>query len=451
METFIEPSSWRRPRGYRRVASALVGAALLSAGLATGAAATPQTGSPATESPGAGAAVAQAPAGLKPINQRALQALVRKTARELHVPGAVVRLRTPQGEFTATYGTTRLGSRIRPQPYTHFRIASITKTMTSAVILQLAQEGKLRLGDPVSKYVAGVPNGDNITLALLLKMRSGLFDYTSAPEMAPFFDNEPTKVWTPQELLAISFARPPNFPPGTDYEYSNTNYALLGLIIEKVDGRPLATAMQKRLFGPLGLKNTVLPPSTSNRIPKPFARGYLYGSASAVTTGIPDPPYTPEFQAAVEAGTVQPKDYTGVNHSFAAAAGGAISTADDLDTWIRALVRGRVLNARYQRIWRNSLQPTGAGGLEYGYGVDRLRWGPNALYLHGGETVGYNSEASYDPANKLTLVVWTNLTISPFDGLTANQLMLNVLDRAYKLSPLAPGAIAPQPVDPGID
>ena len=79
-----------------------------------------------------------------------------------------------------------------------------------------------------------------------------------------------------------------------------------------------------------------------------------------MTTGIPDPPYTPEFQAAVEAGTVQPKDYTGVNHSFATAAGGAISTADDLDTWIRALVRGRVLNARYQRMWRNSLQPTGA-------------------------------------------------------------------------------------------
>jgi D-alanyl-D-alanine carboxypeptidase len=170
-----------------------------------------------------------------------------------------------------------------------------------------------------------------------------------------------------------------------------------------------------------------------------------------VTTGIPDPPYTPEFQAAVEAGTVQPKDYTGVNHSFATAAGGAISTADDLDTWIRALVRGRVLNARYQRMWRNSLQPTGAGGLEYGYGIDRFRWGPNALYLHGGETVGFNSEASYDPANKLTLVVWTNLTISPFDGLTANRLMLNVLDRTYKLSPLAPGAVPPRPFDPGID
>src|SRR5437763_3143516 len=221
--------------------------------------------------------------------------------------------------------------------------------MTSAMILQLAQEGKLRLSDPVSKYVAGVPNGDQITIARLLKMRSGLVDYIGA--LTPFLDNDPTKVWTPQQLLAFSFARPPNFPPGTDYEYSNTNYELLGLIVQKVGGRPLARAMQKRLFGPLGLKDTVLPPSTSNRIPKPFARGYLYGSSSAVTTGIPNPPYTPEFQAAVKAGTVRPKDYTGLNHSFAPAAGGAISTADDLATWIRALVGGRVLNRRYQRLW----------------------------------------------------------------------------------------------------
>ena len=444
MVTFIGPSSWRRPRGYRRVASALVGTALVSAGLATGAVARPQTGSPATESPGAGAAVAETPAGLRPINQRALQAIVRTSGRELHVPGALVLLRTPQGEFTAAYGTTRLGSRIRPKPFTHFRIASITKTMTSAVILQLAQEGKLRLSDPVSKYVAGVPNGKQITIAMLLKMRSGLFDYISSPEMAPFFDNDPTKVWTPQEVLAISFAHPPDFAPGTDYEYSNTNYALLGLIVQKVDRRPLATAMQKRLFGPLGLKHTMLPPSTSNRIPKPFAHGYLYGSSSAVTTGIPDPPYTPQLQAAIKAGTVQPKDYTGVNHSFATAAGSAISTADDLATWIRTLVGGRVLNHRYQRLWRARPLPTGQGGLDYGFGINRLRWGPNALYLHGGETVGYNSEAAYDPTNKLTLVVWTNLTISPFDGPTANRLMLNVLDRAYKLSPLAPGALAPQ-------
>ena len=146
-----------------------------------------------------------------------------------------------------------LGATTPPRADTHFRIASNTKTMTAAVIVQLAQEGKLSLGDPVSKYVPGVPNGDNITIAELLEMRSGLYNYTDAPELSASIDRDPTKVWTPDELLAIAFARPANSPPGTAYEYNNTNYALLGLVAEKVDGRPLATAMQDRLFAPLGM------------------------------------------------------------------------------------------------------------------------------------------------------------------------------------------------------
>ena len=126
-----------------------------------------------------------------------------------------------------------------------------------------------------------------------------------------------------------------------------------------------------------------------------------------------------------------------MNHSFATAAGGVISTADELDIWMRALVGGRVLDAKYQRIWRDSLKPAD-NGLDYGYGINRLSWKHNSFYLQGGETVGYNSEAGHDPVNKLTLVLWTNLTVSPTDKLTANILMLKVLDRIYKQSPLDP-------------
>ena len=134
---------------------------------------------------------------LKPIDQAALQTMVDTTAKELLIPGAVVLLRTPQGEFTVTYGTTLLGATSPPRADTHFRIASNTKTMTAAVIVQLAQEGKLSLDDPVSKYVPGVPNGDKITIAELLKMRSGLYSYTDAPEFSAILDRDPTKVWTP--------------------------------------------------------------------------------------------------------------------------------------------------------------------------------------------------------------------------------------------------------------
>ena len=182
---------------------------------------------------------------LKPISQSALQSMLDTTARELLIPGAVVLLRTPQGEFTATYGTTQLGTKIPPTTDTYFRIASNTKTMTAAVIVQLAQEGKLKFSDPVSKYVAGVPNDGNITIAELLDMRSGLYNYTNAPEFAASLDRDMKNAWTPAQLLAEAFARKPNFAPGAEYEYCNTNYILLGLIVEKVEGKTLAQAMRR--------------------------------------------------------------------------------------------------------------------------------------------------------------------------------------------------------------
>src|SRR6266403_3287099 len=142
---------------------------------------------------------------LKPIEQAALQTMVDRTAKELLIPGAVVLLRTPQGEFTVTYGTTLLGATTPPRADTHFRIASNNKTMTAAVIVLLAQEGKLSLDDPVSKYVPGVPNGDNITITELLNMRSGLYTYDDDPEFWSVLERDPTKVWSPAEVLAIAF------------------------------------------------------------------------------------------------------------------------------------------------------------------------------------------------------------------------------------------------------
>src|SRR5207245_9110436 len=121
------------------------------------------------------------PSALKPIDQAALQTLVDTAIKELLIPGAVVLLCTPQGDFTVTYGTTLLGATTPPRSDTHFRIASNTKTMTAAIIVLLAREGRLSFDDPVSKYVPGVPNGDKITIAELLKMRSGLYNYTNDP------------------------------------------------------------------------------------------------------------------------------------------------------------------------------------------------------------------------------------------------------------------------------
>jgi CubicO group peptidase (beta-lactamase class C family) len=128
-------------------------------------------------------AIGASATALKPFDPAALQNTVEATAKELMVPGAMVLLQTPQGDFAFGYGSTELGSTTPPRGDTYFRAASNTKTMTAAVIVLLVQEGKLRFDDPVSRYIQGVPNGDNITISELLKMRSGLPSYTEAPEL----------------------------------------------------------------------------------------------------------------------------------------------------------------------------------------------------------------------------------------------------------------------------
>ena len=371
----------------------------------------------------------------KPIDRAALQNTVDTTAKELMVPGAMVLLRTPQGEFIVSHGTTELGGAVPPRAGTHFRIASNTKTMTSAVIMLLAQDGKIALNDPVSKYVSGVPDGENITIAELLRMRSGLYNYTDAPDLAAGLDRDPTKAWTPAEVLTIAFKHPPLFPPGKTYNYCNTNYALLGLIAEKIEHKPVARIFQTRLFGPLGIRDTLLPAGTSATLPEPYAHGYLYGGSSYA---LADMPYPAELRAAARAGTLKPSDDTNQNPSYAAAAGGVISTADDLATWIRALVGGKVLNADSQRRWSESLEPEDPGkpdGQKYGYGITQISFGSNKLYFHGGEMPGYNSFIGYDRTNDITLIIWTNLTISLDGRPTANTIMLKVLNQIYAASP----------------
>ena len=394
-----------------------------------------------TVSPTTTTATSAAPqaSALKPIDPKAFQAVVDAAAKKLMVPGAMVLLRTPQGNFNAAVGTTELGAQTPPAANTHFRIASNTKTMTAALIVLLAEDGKLKFSDPVSSYVPNVPNGENITVAQLLKMRSGLFGYTADPALAAVMDADPEKAWTPQEVLDIAFRHPPQFAPDASYEYSNTNYALLGLVAEKVGGGPLVEQFQDRLFRPVGLEQTSLPAADDTSMPAPYSHGYMYGGSFYA---LADDPYPAEMQTAAQAGTLQPIDYTHQNSSYATAAGGAISTAEDLATWTQALVSGKVFNADFHQQWLTSLQaedPDAPDGQKYGYGISYQRFGPNAaMYYHGGELPGFNSFMGYDPDNDVALVIWTNLTLSP-DGKTTAQAMLpTVLDEIYAGLSLAP-------------
>ena len=416
------------------------GLAMCTVTLIVGCSATTEPSNSASSSPTTTVTSAARPSALNTIDPKSFRDVVAAKVQELMVPGAMVLLRTPQGSVTASVGTTELGARTPPEANTHFRIASNTKTMTAALIVLLAQDGELKFSDPVAKYVPGVPNGENITVAELLKMRSGLYGYTADPALAAAMDADPQRVWTPQEVLAIAFRHPPQFAPDASYEYSNTNYALLGLIAESVGGHPLGEQLQDRLFAPLGLAQTSLPaPSAAATIPAPYSHGYMYGGS---LFALADDPYPADMQAAAKAGTLQPIDYTHQNSSYATAAGGAISTADDLATWMRALVSGKVFNADFHRQWLASPQaedPDAPEGQKYGYGISYQRFGPNAaMYYHGGELPGFNSFMGYDPDNDVTLIIWTNLTLSPDGKTTAQALLPTLLDEIYTGLSLAP-------------
>ena len=369
---------------------------------------------------------------LNTIDPGNFQDVITKAADALGVPGALVLLQTPQGTFTAKVGTTEIGTQTPPEPDTHFRIASNTKTMTGALTVLLVQDGTLAFDDPISKFVPGVPGGDAITIADLLKMRSGLYCYTNAPEFSEQLDADWNRAWAPQDVLDIAFAHPPNATPDAEYEYCNTNFALLGMVAEKVGGRPLREQFADRLFKPLGMDGTLLPAVDDTSIPPPFSHGYMYGPSKYAMV---DEEYPADLTAAARDGSLKPIDYTNQTASYATAAGGAISTAADLATWMRALVTGKVFDADYQKQWLDSVQaedPDNPDGQKYGYGISYQRFSPHAaMYYHGGELPGFNSFMGFDPDNDVALVIWTNLTLSPEGKTTAQALLPTALDQVY--------------------
>jgi CubicO group peptidase (beta-lactamase class C family) len=374
-------------------------------------------------------ALAQTPsAGKVPAYAATLQPALEQLVGQLLAPGAAVLVQAAElGDWAWTYGTRTLGG---SQPVTlsdHVRIGSNTKTMTGTIILQLVDEGKLRLNDPVSKYQSDVPNGANITVEQMLEMRSGLYNYSESVEMNQALDETPTRVWSPDELLAIAFRQPPYFAPGAGYHYSNTNYVLLGLIIEQLTGDSAEAAFQKRIFGPLGLTETLLPALQSNAIPAPHPQGYMYGTnVSTIASAV----LPPEQQAQAEAGRLHPSDVTDENPSWGWTAGSAISTADDLARYSRALAGGGLLSSQMQAQRLASMQPTDPAnptGASLGLGLAKI--GP--LFGFIGDIPGFNSFAGHDPNRDITVITWASLSASPDGRPPAAELGKAIISQLY--------------------
>ncbi|SCF02371.1 Beta-lactamase [Micromonospora haikouensis] len=160
-----------------------------------------------------------------------------------------------------------------------FEAGSNTKTFTAVLALQLVDRGQLRLDAPVSRYLPQVvPNGRNITVRMLLNHTSGLFSYTGDEAFMAGLASDPQRVWTEAELLAVAFAHEPNFAPGTGWSYSNTNYTLLGMIIEKLTGKGLPELVRQRIAAPLGLRHTYFADPRAVHTGPGYAHGYGPGS-----------------------------------------------------------------------------------------------------------------------------------------------------------------------------
>jgi D-alanyl-D-alanine carboxypeptidase len=334
------------------------------------------------------------------------------------------------GDWSSGFGVKELGGSEAPTADDQFRIGSNTKSMTSTVVLQLIQEGKVDFDDPISTYRAGVPNGDEITIEQLMMMRTGLFSYTATPEWIRAVDATPQKVWTPDELLALGDANPPKFAPGAGWDYSNNNTVLLGLVIEEVTGMSLAQNFEERIFEPLGLTSTLLPPADVATIPGPHAHGYRFGTFEESLMGNRGV-LSPEDQAAAVDGTLVPNDVTDTNPSFAWAAGGVISTPNELARYVKALVDGGLLDdeMQHRRIVDKLVVADAAVNPDYRYGYNIDTSGP--FIGHGGDIPGFNSVMYHDPERDLTVIAYATINVTPTGKQSSDQLMHAVVEELY--------------------
>lgn len=321
------------------------------------------------------------------------QTVLDATRTDAGFPGVIARVVSPDGTWTGTSGTIAENSTQTPLSTDRTRIGSLTKTMTATVILQLAEENILSLDDTIDRYTPSVPNGNSITVLQLANMTSGIASYTESDTIVDRFFDNPERAWTPQELVDGAVSLPPDFPPGQGWAYSNTNYVLLGMIIENILGQPIDEVFEQRLFDPLGMEDTTFPTDSID-------------IADRHMDGMTDQDQPPGQNA----------DSTHWNPSFAFTAGAVISTLDDLEKWAHALFTGDgILDEQTQQLRRDSVVrdiPPMTAEVGYGIGIgDR-----NGSWGHDGDIPGYNTALAHQYDTDTTIIALTDSDNTFSDG-----------------------------------
>ncbi|WP_267244438.1 serine hydrolase domain-containing protein [Streptomyces sp. PR69] len=307
------------------------------------------------------AAAAQEPAaagrGSHRATQQALDALV-----EHGIPGVTAQVRERYRVWGGTAGVGDIRTQRPRGLHDRYRVGSITKTFVATTVLQLEAEGKLRLDDAVDAWLPGLVKGNGhdgtkISIRQLLNHTSGIYNYTADPELqshfvAPGFFEHRFDTWTPKELVEVAMRHKPAFEPGTGWSYSNTNYALAGMIIEKATGKPYGEEIRDRIIRPLRLRATSVP-GTDPGMPWPSGRGY----SKLWFDNTSGPTY----------------DVTEFNPSGAWAAGEMISDSADLNRFYSALMRGRLLPPAQLKEMLTAVPVDAEGWPEAGYGLGLIK------------------------------------------------------------------------------
>jgi len=356
----------------------------------------------------------------------ALTAAIVGVLETAGVPGAIVRLSAPGLEpWTGAFGLANTEMGAPMQMDMHGRIGSITKTMVATLVLQLVDAGAIGLDDHLSTLLpsaAGLPNADAITLRHLLTMRSGLFNFTEQEGVFDTIIDEPERGWTAAELIAIAAARPANFAPGAQFEYSNTNYILLGEIVGHATGTPVEQVFRERLTDPFGLAETSWPDGPD--LPEPFADGYArVPQEGPVTVDAPANGPTKLIPA------------TRIDASAAGAAGAVISTVADMDRWIDILLDGEALEPATSRAQLDTIpipKPDGEpSGFGYGMGVADF----GGIVGHNGGIPGFQSFAGRIIALGVNVSVIVNVESGATGGQPADIIAFAIRDALTPATP----------------
>jgi D-alanyl-D-alanine carboxypeptidase len=329
-----------------------------------------------------------------------LDAAISRSLAETNVPGVIVGIwQGGQNPYVRAFGVKDVATGEPMTTDLHMRIGSNTKAFVTTGILQLVDQGKLSLDDPISKFVAGVPNGDNITIRNLAGMRSGLVSYSDDVVIPQWLQDTSTQFST-QDLLNASFnqANPILFQPGERYDYSNTNTVLLGVVLEQLSGQSLRDYIRDQIVVPVGLTHTEYPTlNGGGPIPTPLSHGY--GLVQGART-----------------------DLTFANFSWGNAAGCMVSTVEDLGVWVRVLGRGSLLTPATQaeRLKFEDALPEHDG---YGLGIENN----NGWLGHGGNIFSHVSYPHYLPSEDLTMVLLFNSGENIYDSVKVVQAVTRII------------------------